>query len=148
MAAAAGACAPVQPGPAGVPQMGVRSFLDIRHLCSLGVSPPFELDGAPAAARYRVRMVNVSVLYARPVDFEVPADGPTIAEGALPGYTGPCPGETQAFEFRFDVLALDNAGRPLAFGWTRLSASSTTRLMRQSPDSRPRMPLPPLQSSP
>jgi hypothetical protein len=125
----------------------VRSFLDIRHLCYLGVSPPIELDGAPyAAAVYRIRLVNEGVLYAPPADFEIKAEGSAIGEGALAGYRGPCPGEAQSFTYRIDVLALDRSGRPLAFGQTKVTAESTTRLMRLSPGRRPRMPEPVVQS--
>jgi hypothetical protein len=134
------ACGNVRPGPANVPQMGVRSFLDIRHMCSLGVSPPIEIDNAPAAARYRVRMVNTSVLYSPPANFEVVAAGPAIAEGGLDGYRGPCPGETQSFNYRLEVAALDANGVVAAYGYTTLSATSTTRLMRLAPDRRPQMP--------
>jgi hypothetical protein len=133
-------CAVVQPGPANVPKLGVRSFLDIRHLCSLGVSPPIELDDAPAAARYRVRMINTSVLYAPPADFEVVADGSSIAEGSLEGYRGPCPGEMQNFVYRLEVAAVDANGAILAYGYISLNATSTTRLMRVAPNLRPRMP--------
>lgn len=147
-ATALAACTQVIPGPPGVRQMGVRSFLDIRHLCSLGVSPPIELDGAPQAARYRVRFINESVLYAPPTDYEVAAEGSGIAEGALEGYRGSCPGEAQSFTFRVDVMALDAAGNAVAFGQTRVVANSTTRLMRMNPALRPQMPAPAGQSSP
>jgi hypothetical protein len=132
----------VPPTPVGAQQMSVRSFFDIRHLCSLGISPPIELDNAPQAARYRIRFTNTSVLYAPPVDFEVAANGPAIAEDALPGYRGACPGEMQSFLFRLEVLALDAQNRAVGFGYTMMSAESTTRLMRLSIDRRPRMPQP------
>jgi len=137
-----GACtySTVPTGPAGAQRMNVRTFLDIRHMCSLGISPPIELDNSPPAARYRVRIVNTSVLYAPPADYEVAAKGPEIAEDALEGYRGVCPGETQAFTLRFEVLALDAQGRAAGYGTTTLSVSSTTRLMRLKEDRRPRMP--------
>ncbi len=130
----------VPAAPAGARTMSVRTFLDIRHMCSLGISPPIELDNAPAAARYRVRFVNTSVLYAPPTDFEVVAKGPSIAEDALEGYRGVCPGEAQSFVLRVEVLALDAQGRAAGYGYTTLSVSSTTRLMRLREDMRPRMP--------
>jgi hypothetical protein len=139
-AGALAACGTLPAGPAGVPRMGVRTFLDIRHLCSLGVSPPIELDRAPAAARYRIRFVNVSVLYSPPADFEVAAEGPAVAEAALDGYSGPCPGEAQSSNYRVEVLAIDARGAALAYGQTTVNAISTTRLMRLAPDLRPRMP--------
>ncbi len=134
------ACASERPGPANVPQMGVRSFLDIRHLCALGVSPPIALDEAPGPGRYRVRMTNTSVIYAPPVDFDVRLAGGEIPEGALEGYRGICPGESQSFSIRIEVAALDAQGRTAAYGYTHVSATSTTRLMRLPPDERPRMP--------
>jgi hypothetical protein len=134
------ACASERPGPANVPQMGVRSFLDIRHLCSLGVSPPIALDDAPGPGSYRVRMTNISVLFAPAVDFDVVLAGSEIPEGALDGYRGICPGESQSFSIRIEVAALDAQGRTGAYGYTHVSATSTTRLMRLNPDERPRMP--------
>lgn len=140
------ACTNSTPGPAGLPQMAVRTFLDIRHLCSLGVSPPIELDKAPRAARYRIRFINTSVLYAPPSDFDVASEGPAIAEASLDGYRGACPGESQSFIFRIEVLALDAQGRSLAYGQTLVTANSTTRLMRLRQDLRPSMPRPADQS--
>lgn len=139
LAALAG-CTIAEPGPVGVPRMGVRSFLDIRHLCSLGVSPPIAIDEGPGTGRYRVRMTNVSVLYAPPTEFEVSVEGQEIPEGGLAGYRGICPGETQSFSIRIEVAALDPQGRTAAYGYTFVSASPTTRLMRLNPTQRPRMP--------
>ncbi len=133
-------CTVAEPGPAGVRRMGVRSFLDIRHLCSLGVSPPIALDEGPGTGRYRVRMTNMSVLYAPPTEFDVSVEGSEIPEGGLDGYRGICPGETQSFSIRIEVAALDAQGRTAAYGYTLVSASPTTRLMRLSPGQRPRMP--------
>jgi hypothetical protein len=133
-------CADVRPGPAGAPVMGVRSFLDIRHMCSLGVSPPIALDDAPGPGRYKVRMTNTSVAYAPSADFDVVADGSEIPEGALQGYRGICPGETQNFSIRVEVVALDAQGRTAAYGYTHVSATSTTRLMRLGPNDRTTMP--------
>ncbi|MBL8832759.1 MAG: hypothetical protein JNL71_10255 [Rhodospirillales bacterium] len=136
----AAGCATAVPGPAGVPRMGVRSFLDVRHMCALGVSPPIALDGAAGPGRYRVRMTNTSVLYAPPSDYEVAVDGAEIPEGALEGYRGICPGETQLFSIRIEVAALDAQGRTTAYGTTNVNAYSTTRTLRLPPDQRPRMP--------
>lgn len=134
-------CAPNALGPAGVPQMGVRTFFGLEHLCSLGVSPPIRLDGAPAsAARYRVRMTNVSVLRAAAPEFEVPYAGAEIAQGALDGYRGPCPGETTSFSFRIEVMALDANGRAVAYGYTSATALNPSRLTRGPDAGRPRMP--------
>lgn len=140
-AASLAACAPHTPGPAGVPLMGVRTYFGIEHVCSLGVSPPIRLDGAPAsAALYRVRMTNVSVLRATASEFEVPSTGAEIAQGALDGYRGPCPGETAGFSFRIEVLALDANGRAIAYGQTTAAALNPSRLARGPAADRPSMP--------
>lgn len=135
------ACAPHAPGPAGVPQMGVRTFFGVEHVCSLGVSPPIRLDGAPATAeRYRVRFTNTSVLIAPAPEFEVAAAGGEIAQGALEGYRGPCPGEQAGFTFRVEVLALDRGGRAVGYGYASASALNPSRLTRGPDADRPRMP--------
>jgi hypothetical protein len=121
--------------------MGVRTFFGLEHLCALGVSPPILLDGAPgSAARYRVRVTNVSVLWAAAPEFETAAAGPAIAQGALQGYRGPCPGETVGFTLRVEVLALDAAGRAVAYGQTAATARNPSRIVRGPEDDRPRMP--------
>lgn len=134
-------CAPHVPGPAGVPQMGVRTYFGSEHVCSLGVSPPILLDGAPgSAARYRVRFTNTSVLWAVAQEFEVASTGREIAQGAIEGYRGPCPGEMAGFSFRVEVLAFDAAGQTLAYGSTSASALNPSRLIRGPEADRPRMP--------
>jgi hypothetical protein len=141
MAALLASCASRAPGPAGVPPMGVRTYLGVEHLCALGVSPPILLDRAPgSAARYRVRFTNVSVLWAAAPEFETPAAGPAIAQGALQGYRGPCPGETAGFTFRVEVLALDAAGRAVAYGQANVTAQNPSRIVRGPEGDRPRMP--------
>jgi hypothetical protein len=140
-AVALAACTPARPGPPGAAAMGVRSFFGAQHLCSLGVSPPVEFDGVPAGtARYRLRFLNVGVLVAPPRDFEIPAEGSAIPEGAFADWRGPCPGEFQTFTYRLEAVALDAGGRPLAYGQTSLVAMSTTRLTNAPPAERPRMP--------
>lgn len=134
-------CAPYVPGPAGVPQMGVRTYFGIEHVCSLGVSPPILLDGAPAGvARYRVRFSNTSVLRAEASEFEVASGGASIAQGALDGYRGPCPGEQAGFTFRVEVLALDAAGAAVGYGFASALALNPARLTRGPLADRPRMP--------
>jgi hypothetical protein len=148
-AVALAACTPARPGPPGAADMGVRSFFGAQHLCSLGVSPPVEFDDVPAGtARYRLRFVNISVLVAPPRDFEVAAGGDAIAEGAIDGWRGPCPGEFQSFSYRLEAVAVAADGKPLAYGQTTLTAVSTTRLTDAPPGERPRMPerRPPRQS--
>ena len=140
-ACALAACTPVRPGPPGAAAMGVRSYLGAQHLCSLGVSPPLEFDGVPAGtARYRLRFVNVGVLVAPPRDFEIAAAADGIAEGALAGWRGPCPGEFQTFTYRVEAVALDANGSALAYGQTSVNAVSTTRLTNAAPSELPRMP--------
>jgi hypothetical protein len=136
-----GACATHVPGPAGVPQMGVRTYFGIEHVCSLGVSPPILLDGAPAgAARYRVRFTNTSVLRAEAPQFEAPAGARGIEQGALEGYRGPCPGEQAGFAFRVEVLALDAGGRAIGYGYANAMALNPSRHIRGPAVDRPRMP--------
>lgn len=139
------ACAPFQPGPTDVPRMGVRTFFGPDHVCSLGVSPPIELDRAPAnAARYRVRYTNVSVLIAPTFEYETPAATPgRIAEGSYAEYRGPCVGETSTSQYRVEVLALDANGRSLAYG-SAIAVARNPGIMTRGPASeRPRMPRPP-----
>ncbi len=139
------ACAPFQPGPSGLPGMGVRTFFGPDHVCSLGVSPPIELDRAPEnAARYRVRFTNISVLIATSFEFEAPAAVPgRIPEGADAQYRGPCAGETSASQYRVEVLALDADGRSLAYGYTIVVARNPGVMTRSPAAERPRMPRPP-----
>jgi len=139
------ACAPFQPGPAGVPVMAVRTFFGPDHVCSLGVSPPIELDRSPAnAARYRVRYTNVSVLISPTFEYEVAADTPgRIAEGAYADYRGPCVGETSSSQYRVEVLALDANGRSLAYGYAIAVARNPGTMTRGPVSERPRMPRPP-----
>ncbi|MCM0020723.1 MAG: hypothetical protein NBV67_12065 [Tagaea sp.] len=140
-AAVLAACAPHVPGPAGVPQMGVRTYFGVEHLCSLGVSPPILIDGAPAnAARYRVRFTNTSVLRAEAPQFEAPAGARGLEQGALDGYRGPCPGEQAGFNFRVEVLALDTGGRAVGYGNTTAVALNPSRFIRGPAADRPRMP--------
>lgn len=148
LAVAAAACAPVRPGPAGLPYMGVRTFFGADHVCSLGVSPPIELDRSPAnAARYRVRYTNVSVLVSTPFEYEVPVTTPgRVPEGAFAAYRGPCMGETMSAQFRVEVLALDADGRSLAYGFTQAVARNPSFLTRGPASERPRMPRPPEES--
>jgi hypothetical protein len=142
MAMLAAACAPYRPGPSGVPTMGVRTFFGADHVCSLGVSPPIELDNAPNnAARYRVRYTVINVLISSSFQYETPAnDKGRIAEGAYADYRGPCAGETSALIYRIEVLALDAEGRSLAYGYTQMTARNPGSITRGSAADRPRMP--------
>jgi hypothetical protein len=139
------ACAPFYPGPEGVPRMGVRTFFGPDHVCSLGISPPIELDRSPAnAALYRVRYTKVSVLIAPSFEYETTAATPgRIAEGSYAEYRGPCVGETSTSQYRVEVLALDANGRSLAYGFLVVAARNPGVMTRGPVSERPRMPRPP-----
>jgi hypothetical protein len=146
---ALGACVAYVPGPPDTPRMGVRTYFGVEHVCSLGVSPPIRLFGAPeSAARYRVRFTNTSVLFTAPMELETPAAGAEIAEGALDGYRGPCVGEASASLFRIEVLALDANGRSLAYGFAIAQVSNPSRLLNRQPTDQTTSPNdPPFRSS-
>lgn len=114
--------------------MSVETKMTADNLCALGVSPAIALGRVPArAARYRVRVQNVGVLFGAAQDFDVPATPQGLAAGALETYRGVCPGERQRFEIRIEVLAVDAQGRALAYGATSQSVSSTTSMLRAVP---------------
>jgi len=120
------------PAPAGaLPRLSLTSTLTADNLCSQGLSPAIALDRVPiGTVRYRVRFQNVGVLYSVPQDFEFEAGSTRLAEGAIAGYRGVCPGERQRFEMRTEVLALDAIGRTLAYGVTNQSVTSTTSMLK------------------
>jgi hypothetical protein len=120
------------PAPAGaLPRLAVKSTMTADNLCSQGLSPAIELERVPTGtARYRVRFQNVGVLFSTPQDHELEAGSTKLAEGAIVGYRGVCPGERQRFEIRTEILALDVNGRTLAYGATRQTVSSTTTMLQ------------------
>jgi hypothetical protein len=120
------------PAPAGaLPRLSLTSTLTADNLCSQGLSPAIALDRVPiGTVRYRVRFQNVGVLYSVPQDFEFEAGSTRLAEGAIAGYRGVCPGERQRFEMRTEVLALDAIGRTLAYGVTNQTVTSTTSMLK------------------
>lgn len=120
------------PAPAGaLPRLDVKSTLTADNLCSQGLSPAIELGRVPVGTvRYRVRFQNVGVLFSAPQDYEFDAGSTRLAEGAIAGYRGVCPGERQRFEIRTEILALDAVGRTLAYGTTNQTVTSTTTMLK------------------
>ena len=131
-AAMSGLAACQGPAPAGsLPRLDVKSWLTADNLCSQGLSPAIEIERVPVGtARYRVRFQNVGVLFSAPQDFEIEAGSARLAEGAIAGYRGVCPGERQNFAIRTEVLALDAVGRTLAYGATSQGVASTTVMLK------------------
>ncbi len=111
-AAALSACAAPPPGPQS---MAVAVAFGMRNYCGLGTSPAIAVTDPPAGtARYRVRMVNMEVMFPSAYETTVDSSGAAIPEGAMADYPGPCPGEFQRPRYRFTVTAIDGAGRALA----------------------------------
>ncbi|MBI3452479.1 MAG: hypothetical protein HY057_06560 [Rhodospirillales bacterium] len=109
-------CAASSPFP-GLPEMRVSTDFGLKNLCGLGVSPQIRLRNVPAGTvSYTVRMTNIDALVNTPWQATVLAEGRDIPEGAGADFPAPCPGEAQAFRYRFEVLALDAGARPLAYG--------------------------------
>jgi hypothetical protein len=122
--------------------MSLRTFFGAEHVCGLGVSPPIRLDGGPReAAGYRVRFTNVSVLRAPAPEYTVAFTPGEIPQGAIEGYRGPCPGEMMGFQFRVEVMAVDAAGRPLAYGYNFATALNPSRAGDVPGGGQPRVPL-------
>ncbi len=128
------ACAPTATGYRDLPQMRVAVRFDLENLCAGSQSPPIALTNVPAGtARYRVKLSNMSVLVQTPRDWTivVPDEPALVPIGALPGYTGPCPGEFQRFNYRLEILALDAGGRPVAFGTAGLVVASVNKMAQE-----------------
>ncbi len=120
------ACANDRGPNAQLADLGVRVEFSSRNLCSLGASPEVLLGGVPRnTAIYRLSITNVSVLFSPRWQADLPIpEGTAIPEGALESFDLPCPGEKQALNYRFEVLALDAGGQGLAYGWAFASARS------------------------
>lgn len=119
------ACGPQRMGNSELRQMAIGLRFGIENLCTGSQSPPMRVDNAPQdVASYRIRITNVTVLLQKPREWTIPAPGDPalIPFGALPDWTGPCPGETQLPRYRIEALALDRAGAAIAYGWTEASA--------------------------
>jgi hypothetical protein len=114
----AGCAPPKQPFP-DLPRLSVSPQVNSRNLCGLGVSPAIGIpDAPPDTARFQLRMTNVDVLFQAPWQVTLPAQPGGIAEGAASDYPAPCLGARQVYLYRFEVLALDAAAHPLAYGQT------------------------------
>jgi hypothetical protein len=119
------------PPPGALPRLVVKSTMTADNLCSQALSPAIELGRVPqGTARYRVRFQNVSVLFSAPQDYEIETSSTFLAEGAIADYRGVCPGERQRFEIRTEILALDAAGRALAYGVISHGVASTTSMLK------------------
>lgn len=125
---AASACANDRGPYPNLPPLGLQAEFTSKNLCGLGVSPEVRLGGVPAGtATYRWRITNVSVLFAQPWQIDLPANGPTIPEGAVAEFPTPCLGELElprSTTYRFEIMALAADRRPLAYGWNFISARS------------------------
>jgi hypothetical protein len=121
------ACAPVRPNP-NLPRLDLATRFGPDNVCGQGVSPAMAVRGAPAGtAAYRIRMSSMDVLAQRPWEQTVAVAGGDIAEGAAAGFPAPCLNEAQELLYRFEVMALDPGGRPLAYGQTTVFARGPTR---------------------
>lgn len=126
----AGCASPAPPFP-DLPRLGVATTIGSKNLCGLGVSPAISISNAPpATTQYRLRMSNTDVLYQQPWTTTVAAVPNGFAEGAIADYDAPCVGDLRVYSFyryqtyRLEVLALDNQGRPLAYGQTQILVQS------------------------
>ena len=129
------ACAPMRTGYSDLPRLRVAVRLGLENLCAGSQSPPIALQNVPAGtARYRFRMSNMSVLMQTPSEWTIPVpDEPSLIPiGALAGYSGPCPGEFQRFNYRMEVLALDAQGRPSGFGAANMQVASVNRMAQEA----------------
>jgi hypothetical protein len=125
--AALAACAPTQPN-AHLTRLNIATRFGPNNVCSEGVLPAIAVRGAPAGtALYRVRISSMDVLYQRPWEGTVATAGGDIEEGAAPGFPAPCLSEQQELLYRFEVMALDSASRPLAYGQTGVMARPPAR---------------------
>ncbi len=125
------ACATPPPPYPELPRLAVSTQITSRNMCGMGVSPAINIRNAPAAAtQYRLRLVNVDVIFQEPWQTTVAASPDGYREGALADYEGPCIGERafdatgSYFTYRFEALALDAQNRPVAYGQTSLPIRS------------------------
>jgi hypothetical protein len=139
-----GCASPPPPFP-DLPQLSFSSQITSKNLCGLGVSPAISVNNAPpATAQYRLRMTNTDVLYQQPWQTTVTAvPNGQFSEGAIADYEAPCVGDLRVYTFyryytyRFEILALDTQGRPLAYGQTSfLVQSVNTTLDRERSNQR------------
>ncbi|MBV8534761.1 MAG: hypothetical protein JO128_04155 [Alphaproteobacteria bacterium] len=123
----AGCNAPAQPFP-DLPRIDVTTRFGVENLCDAGLSPQINLKSVPdGAASYVVQVSDINVLIDTPWRETIPVTSKTeIPEGAARNYVGPCLGDMTRFppitgygyQHRVEVLALDAAGKPIAYGYT------------------------------
>lgn len=134
------ACTTNPPPPyPGLPRLTIDIGFSVDNLCNSGVSPEIRLGGVPdKTASYAVQALATEVLFQKPWRDTVPAtrkDG--IPEGASKNYIGPCIGDLERWTnlkgdyFRVEVLALNAAGQPLAYGQTQTIVRSLALTARQ-----------------
>ncbi len=118
-----------KPEPPALPLLGVTAAIGIDNLCAEGTSPEIRLVAAPATAtRYRVRMVNIDVLFGPTWEEDLPGASGVIAAGVAQSYIPPCPAPQTVYEYRLAVTALDPAGKELASGLTYVTVRSPAEL--------------------
>jgi hypothetical protein len=117
------ACAPPEPAFPELPRLNVATRITTKNMCSYGISPEITVRNTPQGTeRYTLRMTNIDVLFGEPWQITAPAQRGGFAEGSIPEFPAPCLGALQAnlqrpyHLYRFEVLALDEQGRPLAYG--------------------------------
>ncbi|MBL8700163.1 MAG: hypothetical protein JNK67_17425 [Alphaproteobacteria bacterium] len=118
-----------------LPRLRLATRIALANMCAGSQSPTIGIANAPAGiARYRVRMSNVTVLWQSPSEWTIaaPTEPGLIPIGALPGYSGPCPGDQQQFSYRFEVLALGGGGQPLGYGITTIRVRSVNDLAQET----------------
>lgn len=132
---AAGCAAPVPTAGDGVPRLRITTRIALANMCSGSQSPPIAIANAPAGTtQYRIRISNVSVLRQTPTEWtiDVPAEPGLVPLGALPGYSGPCPGDLLGFTYRFEVLALGEDGGSRGYGFTEIRVRSVNELAQDT----------------
>ncbi|HEX6980192.1 MAG TPA: hypothetical protein VF342_12920 [Alphaproteobacteria bacterium] len=124
------ACAPAPRPFPELPSLTVSTYIGSANMCGLGVSPAIRIGNAPeSTARYKVRMSNTSVLFQTPWEATFPARPDGIPEAAAENYDPPCPGQFQGFNYHIEVLALDAADRPVAYGSTNIGLGSIDKVV-------------------
>lgn len=141
LAVALAACADTTRGP-GIGDLQIIVQFGEENYCGLGVSPAIGVGGVPTAtAQYRVGITMVDAVFGTHWEEVIPATDQVIPQGAARTYRGPCPGQYQRLRYRFEVAALDGAGRELARGSTTelivpLSEAVAMRRRGQAPTGR------------
>lgn len=132
------ACAPPPPPFPDLPRLDVRTAFGSRNQCEYAVSPAIRIARVPPeTARYVVKVTNLDVLYSTPWQGIVAAGPEGIAEGAIPGFPAPCPGDLQSYAYRIEVLAQTAQGTPLGYGATRTTVLPIAQTLRRERGERP-----------